>query len=248
MAKRFRRKHPLIGTAPGQKGRLLIGASELVVDREPDIVTIHDQEGGRHTRTMDGREQHIHINAGPRPEPSQPRSFYNLEELQHNLNERMKNINRLYPIGMGAPPDPKLDSRWWGPEGIVGNLARPQGIIKNEWRGIHPLRTIGRFLSRKVGRGALRRDRREQAKARPARQMFAGPAAQLKAQYSLEMNQTLQELATAVQQGRINWENRNFQFSQYKLKLKQIEDRFLNARRKMMEKDYMDAKSGAIAT
>lgn len=166
--KRRRRKRlPVIGTASGQKGRLIIEPSELVVDREPDRIILHDRGEGTQTRTLKGREQHIHVHAqaapgpAPRPEPRMPIDF---RQMQRELGARIKESRAQSRVEFRKVEKPKFKSK----AGAVWQFVKGGKFYKHPFRLARAVGTLREgsvwnviFSSKKAGARNYLRERRQ---------------------------------------------------------------------------------------
>ena len=234
---------------PRPKPRVIDQRPAEAISKQPVVIHgVADIRKGKSSRIVEGgrvvqEPLDLFVRQEARPRPEQPRSFYNFEEMQQDLADRIGDIHKRFKINMGAPPEAKKTGRFLGKGGLLTETADwRKAISRKGWIGWHPVLFIERFFSRKVGRRAYKRDVTERNRTIRIRRRFEDPARQLVENYHAEMAQALQQLQAAVESGRINWENRNFQLNEYKKRLDQIEKRFLHQRHLMMER-YMKEKN-----
>lgn len=258
---RRRQAIPRIGTAPGQRGRLVIEPSELLIEREADRVILHDQ-GGTQTHTLAGNQHHIYLHSGqrerPLPEPERPESFFNFDELRAELNEKTRKMIKQEKVVPGAKT-PKYVSRWGS---IAKNVAHPMDNVfgKNTWNfkghGWLPIRpfklldAMGADLMfsqpKKAGVIRLWKDKRAYSKAMKFNERFRPRAAQIIKDFRAETRAALAELQRLVGEGRINRENRNFYFEKYEKAVRKAEIKFRQGISRLIS-DYMKEWKGKKA-
>lgn len=236
MARRRRRKRlPVIGTAPGQKGRLVIEPSELVVEREPDRVVLHDRGGGTQTRTLEGGEHHIHVHAqaapGPAPRP-EPRMAIDLRQMQHELGARINKDLAQWRLDFSWDEKPKSKSK----AGAVWQFVKGGKFYKHPFRALRAVGTLGEgsvwnviFSSKEAGaRNYLRQKRQYKTvitlreKHRLQERLDAAST-----HFRTIMNNILTKLQRDVNSGRVTSENQREYLQNYEDRLKRVEIRFV---------------------
>ena len=244
MGGRRRRKRPVIGRVPGQKGRVVIEPSELVIDRKADKVIVHD-EAGRQTRTMPGREQHIHLQTGRQPRPERPTIDFDV--LKDALMRRSQKFCTKHAVNIGLGGDierevkghlqeAEYSPKFRGKTGIIRNFVDVRSIIMDKWNGIHPLKLIETIGSRKKGGlTSYRKTRKRVEMAKKLREKYAPEFKKVYEQYKAETEQAILDLRKAFESGKVTWENYNWHMEKYEEALKKAEYNFVLERMKLMD-------------
>ena len=225
-------------TVSGETQNIRVERPTLEIDREVGTnLRLRRGEGGTDRLIVEAG------GARARPEPEQPRSFYDFELLVGRLDRNLAHI--LNPEGISRlnmnEKQAKFQSRFFK-GGILTKIGKPDRFSA-KWLLFHPGQIVEKMFERSVGRGAFRRNKKALAKANILRRKYGPHAETLVRRFVADSVETVRALYRETNSGQITWENRNGRLNQYKAMLKIVKGNYQHAVR-VLEKAYMDESRG----
>lgn len=236
-------------TVSGQRQNVRVERPTLLIEREEGTnIRLRRERGGTHRLIVEGGGQGHR--PGPRPEPSQPRSFFDFERMVLDLDGRVAHVLnpggefRLEMKEKQAKAQPVFFKG-----GILTQLldVKKGGVLFNSnWLALHPSKIVENLFSNLYKRARFGRDKRYSTRANALKRKYAPYAESLVERYIADSMEAVNALYREAEAGRVNWENRNNMFQQYKRALKIVERNYFNAVR-VLEQAYMKEVRGKAA-